>query len=151
MFFLFLFRAPPRAHDVSFLLEHWYLLLAAAVSGALLLWPSISSGGGVGRVSATEAVMLLNREKAVLIDVGEPAEFAAGHAGPARNIPFGQLEVSKDLPTNKALPVILICPSGARAGRAVGLLQKRGYQKASAVSGGLAAWREAQLPVDKAA
>ncbi len=136
---------------MSFLLEHWYILLTAIVSGALLLWPSISRSGGAGRVSAAEAVMLINREKAALIDVGEPAEYAAGHASPARNIPFGQLEASKDLPSNKALPVLLICPSGARAGRAVGLLKKRGYEKASSVVGGLAAWREAQLPVDKTA
>jgi rhodanese-related sulfurtransferase len=136
---------------VTFFLEHWYIVLTAIVSGALLLWPSISRSGGSGRVSASEAVMLINREKAVLIDVSEPGEYASSHASPACNIPFGQLEGSKDLPSNKALPVVLMCPTGARAGRAVTLLKKRGYEKASAVIGGLAAWREAQLPVEKSA
>ncbi len=136
---------------MSFLLDHWYLVLTAVVSGGLLLWPSFSRSSGGGRVSAGEAVMLINREKAVLIDVGEPAEYAAGHAGPARNIPFGQLETSKDLPSNKALPVLLICPTGARAQRAAALLRKRGHEKVHAVTGGLAAWREAQLPVEKSA
>ena len=136
---------------MSFLLDHWYLVLPALISGALLLWPSFSRSGGSGRVTAAEAVMLINREKAVLIDVGEPTEYAAGHASPARNIPFGQIETSKDLPANKSVPVLLICPTGARAGRAVGLLKKRGHENTSSVIGGLAAWREAQLPVDKAA
>ena len=39
--------------------------------------------------------------------------------------------------------------SGARAARAAAQLRKAGYEKASAVTGGLAAWREAGLPVDK--
>jgi rhodanese-related sulfurtransferase len=135
---------------VKFLLDHWYLVLAALVSGGLLLWQTFSRSGGGSSVSTAEAVRLINREKGVLIDVGEPAEYAAGHAIGARNIPFGSLEGAKNLPTNKALPLILICPSGARAGRAVGLLKKQGYEKVCSVAGGLAAWREANLPTEKA-
>jgi rhodanese-related sulfurtransferase len=100
-------------------------------------------------VGTAEAVRLINREKGVLIDVSEPAEYASGHAVGARNIPFGSLEGAKELPSNKALPLLLICPTGARAGRAAGLLRKAGYEKAMAVTGGLNAWREAGLPVDK--
>lgn len=136
---------------MSFLIDNWYLVLTALVSGGLLLWPVLSRAGGAGRVSAAEAVTLINRDKAVLIDVGEPAEYAAGHAAPARNIPFGQLEGSKELPSNKTLPVLLICPSGARAQRAVALLKRQGHERVHAVIGGLAAWREAQLPVEKSA
>ena len=80
-----------------------------------------------------------------------PAEFAAGHAAGARNIPLGQLEASKDLPSNKKLPIVLLCASGARAGRAAGLLRKAGYENVVAVAGGNAAWREAQLPIEKKA
>ena len=94
---------------------------------------------------------LINREKAVLVDVSEPAEYAAGHAKGARHIPFGSLEGSKDLPSNKSLPLVLMCATGARANRAAGLLRKAGYGKAVAVSGGLNAWREASLPVEKGA
>jgi rhodanese-related sulfurtransferase len=134
---------------LTFLLQNWFLVLAAAVSGALLLWPLISQGAVRG-ISPAEAVRLINREKGVLVDVSEPAEFAAGHAAGARNIPFGSLEGgAKNLPTNKALPLILLCPTGARAGRAVGLLKKAGYANVQAVAGGLGAWREANLPIDK--
>jgi rhodanese-related sulfurtransferase len=133
---------------LTFLLQNWFLVLAAVVSGAMLLWPMIAQGTA-GGVSTAEAVRLINREKGVLIDVSEPAEYAAAHASGARNIPFGSLESAKNLPTNKALPLILICPSGARAGRAVGLLKKVGYENVQSVAGGLNAWREANLPVDK--
>ncbi len=135
---------------MNFLVENWILILVAFVSGGLLVWPMVNRGGA-GAVPASEAVRLINREKGVLIDVSEPAEFAASHAGGARNIPFGSLEGSKDLPTNKTLPLLLMCPTGARASRAAGLLRKAGYEKAVAVAGGTSAWREASLPVEKAA
>ena len=127
------------------------LVLVACVSGGLLLFPTLARGGGAGRVSPGEAVQLINREKGVLIDVCEPAEFAAGHAKGARNVPLGQLAGARDLPANKALPVLVMCASGARAGRAAGQLRKAGYERAVAVAGGNAAWREAGLPVEKSA
>ena len=94
---------------------------------------------------------LINREKGVLIDVSEPAEFASSHAASARNVPLGEIEKSKDIPSNKTLPLLLLCPTGSRAGRAAATLRKAGHDKAVAVTGGTAAWREAQLPTSSAA
>ena len=134
---------------MSFLLDNWYLILAAAVSGGLLLWPHLMGGARGGSVSAAEAVRLINREKAVLIDVSEPAVFAAGHVPGARNVPLASLEGSKALPTNKALPLVVVCPTGALASRGAAALRKLGFEHAHALSGGLSAWRAANLPVDK--
>lgn len=134
---------------MTFFLANWFLFAAALVSGALLFGPMLTRGTGGGRVSPGEAVNLINREKGVLIDVSEPAEYAAGHAGGSKNVPFGSIESTNDLPKNKALPLLLLCPTGARAQRAVGLLRKRGYENAKAVAGGIAAWREANLPVER--
>ena len=137
---------------MQFVIDNWFLFAAALVSGGLLLWPLLARGiGGGGGLSTGEAVRLINREKAVLIDVSEPDEFAAGHAGGAKNIPLGTLETSASLPKNKALPLVVLCPTGARAARAVAILTKLGYEKSSALAGGLAAWREANLPVEKSA
>jgi len=137
---------------MDFLTQNWLLILLALTSGGMLLWPMVAGGStGAGKVSATEAVRLINREKAVLIDVCEPAEFAAGHAAGARNVPLGQLDGAKGLPGNKALPIVVVCPSGARATRAAAMLRKQGYDKAVALAGGTNAWRDASLPVEKAA
>ena len=133
---------------MKFLIDNWMLILMAATSGGLLLFQALQARAG-GGVPTSEAVRLINREKGVLIDVCEPAEFAAGHAVGARNIPLSTLGGAKALPTNKALPVVLLCASGARASRAAAQLRKAGFEKAVAVSGGLPAWREAGLPVDK--
>ncbi len=135
---------------MKFFIDNWYLFLVAIASGGLLLWPLIQRGMG-GGVTPSEAVMLINREKAVLLDVSEPAEYAAAHAAGARNVPLGTLEKSGDLPKNKALPIVVLCATGARATRAVGMLRKLGYENSRALSGGLTAWREANLPVDKSA
>lgn len=137
---------------LSFLLENWILIVVALGSGAMLAWPALrGAGAGVGgaSVSTGEAVRLINREKGVLVDVCEPQEYAAAHAGGARNIPFGRLEGSKDLPTNKTLPLLVICASGARSSRAASLLRKAGYANAVSVAGGTRAWREAQLPIER--
>jgi rhodanese-related sulfurtransferase len=134
---------------VKFIVDNWPLILLAATSGGLLLWQTLQKNQG-GAIGTAEAVRLINREKGVLVDVSEAAEYAAGHAVGARHIPLGSLEGAKELPSNKALPLILMCATGARANRAAGLLRKAGYEKAVAVSGGLAAWREANLPTEKA-
>jgi len=136
---------------VKFLLENWYLILVAFVSGGLLVWPAVQRGRAGGSLSTADAVQLINRQKAVLIDVSEPAEYAAGHVAGARSVPFGTLETSKDLPSNKALPLVVVCPNGTRSARAVALLRKRGFENAQALAGGLAAWRAANLPIEKSA
>jgi rhodanese-related sulfurtransferase len=134
---------------VKFLLDNWYLFLAAVVSGGMLFVPMLQRALAGAGLSPGEAVMLINREKAQLIDVSEPAEYAAGHAAGAKNVPFGSLESTGELPKNKALPLVVLCPSGTRSTRAVGILKKLGYENTKALTGGFAAWRDANLPVEK--
>ncbi len=136
---------------MKFVIDNLALIAIAVISGGMLLWTSFSRGSSSGGVSAAEAVRLMNREKGVLIDVCEPSEHAAGHCVGSRNIPLGELEKRvAELPKNKQLPVLLMCQSGARSGRAAATLRKLGYERALAVNGGLRAWREAGLPVEKA-
>ena len=132
-------------------MKNWMLVLTALVSGFFLVWPQLKGKGLGGGVGTAEAVRLINREKAVLIDVSEPDEFAKGHPNGARNIPLAKLDGAKELPSNKALPLVVVCPTGSRASRAAGVLRKAGYEKAQPLAGGFGAWREANLPVEKSA
>jgi rhodanese-related sulfurtransferase len=135
---------------VKFIIENWYLIVVALASGSMLLWPTLKSAGG-GSLTPAGAVQLINREKAVVVDVCETEEFALGHVGGAKNVPLNQLEERlPGLVKNKAVPVVLVCASGARSNRAVGIAKKLGYEKAQAMAGGMKAWREASLPVEKA-
>lgn len=135
---------------MDFLIHNWALISVALVSGGMLVWPLVK-GGAAGGLSTSNAVQLINREKAVVVDVSETEEYAAGHIGGARNVPLNELE--ERLPAmvkNKTLPVLLVCPTGARAGRALAIAKKLGYEKAQVLGGGLKAWKEANLPVEKA-
>ena len=75
---------------MKFILENWMLITLALISGALLLAP-VMQGATNGGLSANDAVLLINREKAVVIDVCDPAEFAAGHIVGSKNIPLADL------------------------------------------------------------
>jgi rhodanese-related sulfurtransferase len=135
---------------MKFLLDNWMLMSIALASGAMLLWPVVQ-GATMAGLDAAAAVQLINREKAVVIDVCEPGEFAAGHVGGAKNVPLGELETRlAAVVKNKALPLILVCQSGARSGRAVAIAKKLGYAQAQALGGGLAGWRAANLPLERA-
>ncbi len=135
---------------MNFIVDNWYLILLALVSGALLVVP-VLKGAASGGLSAAMAVQLINREKAVVIDVCGADEYAAGHVVGAKNVPLADLE--QRLPAvakNKATPLVLVCASGVRAQRAVAVAQKLGYANVQALAGGIKAWQAAGMPVEKA-
>lgn len=132
-------------------MDNWMLISVALASGGMLMWPLVAGSMNAGALTASGAVQLINREKAVVIDVREADEFATGHMGGAKNVPLAQLD--EKLPgavKNKALPLILVCSTGARASRAVVVAKKLGYEQAQALGGGLKSWKDATLPLEKA-
>ena len=136
---------------MKFLTDNWMLISIAIASGGMLVWPMIAGSMNAGTLNASGAVQLINREKAVVVDICEPGEFAAGHVTGAKNIPMGDLEARlPSMVKNKALPLILVCASGARSSRAVATAKKLGYEQAQSLSGGLKAWKDANLPIEKA-
>ena len=135
---------------MKFIVDNWLLILIALSSGGLLAWPLVR-GANSGSLTAQGAVRLINRERAVVVDVREPEEFAAGHVTGAKNVPLKQLEEKLAATVkNKGVPLVLVCATGARAQRAVAMAKKLGYEQAQAVAGGLKSWKDANLPVEKA-
>ena len=136
-------------NSMSYVTDNWYWIVTAAASGGMLLWQQLQNSGA--GVSPTEAVQLINRQKAQVIDVCSADEFKAGHLVGAKNIPLPELAAgAKGLPGNKTTPLVVVCASGARSGKAVSQLKEMGYENAQSLRGGLAAWRAANLPVEKA-
>jgi rhodanese-related sulfurtransferase len=134
---------------MPFLVQNWALVLIALVSATMLMWPGIARSTRPG-VTPDGAVQLMNREKAIVVDVGEAEEFAAGHIAGARNVPVNELEQRlPQVARNKTVPLIIVCPTGARANRALAVAKTLGYEKAVVLGGGLRAWKEANLPVEK--
>ncbi|MCC7484186.1 MAG: rhodanese-like domain-containing protein [Burkholderiales bacterium] len=123
----------------------------ALASGAMLLWPLVSRAARPGAAVGThEAVQLINRRDAVVLDVRDAGEYAAGHIANARHVTESQLgERLKELERYKSRPIIVSCRTGARAPGVTAVLRKSGFAEAVALRGGVAAWQQAGLPLEK--
>jgi rhodanese-related sulfurtransferase len=93
------------------------------------------------------------RQADIIIDVREPAEYAAGHIKGALSIPRGVLEFKiADLPAinntanNATTAILLYCKNSGRAALAAQSLAALGYTQVTSINGGYEAWLEANLP-----
>jgi rhodanese-related sulfurtransferase len=133
---------------VKFLLDNWMLIAVALASAVALLVPVLGKGSGL---TPQDMVQLMNREKAVVIDVCEPDEFAKGHVIGSKNLPLGQLDAKlAQVVKNKSALVVMVCQVGARSARAADAARKLGYENVQSLQGGLKAWQAASMPVEKA-
>ncbi len=134
---------------LKYLADSWLLSLTAIVSGAALLIPLLLKRGSAGvSVTTGEATRLINTRNATIIDVRSSDEFASGHIVGSRNIPSEQLESRLgDVGRNRSNPVIVADADGRRSGAVSALLRRSGFAEAVSLQGGLAAWREAGLPL----
>ena len=130
---------------------HLVLLGTALVTGGMLVWPLFNRVARPGNdVGALEAVQLINRRDAIVIDVRDAAEYASGHITNARNIPEKELAGRvKELEKFKSRPLIVSCRAGGRAPGAAATLRKLGFPEVFALRGGIAAWQQAGMPLEK--
>ena len=101
-------------------------------------------------VSPGEAVSLINREHAALLDLREDSELASGTIANAKHLAFSVLQQRlDDLDSFKNTPLVAFCASGVRAPAACRLLKKNGFAKVYNLKGGVAAWEQANMPLAK--
>ena len=134
---------------VEFVRNNLLLIVVALVSGGMLLWPLLRRSAGGPWVNTAEATHLINREDAMVVDVREPAEYAAGHILGAKNVPLSRVGDAAELARRKEKPLIVYCDSGDRASKALAVLKKQGFSRVVNLSGGLGGWQQAGLPVEK--
>lgn len=136
---------------MKFLMDNILLVGLAVGSGIMLLWPLIRRGGA-REVTPAEAVLLINREHALILDVRNEAEFAGGHIAGAKNIPLAVLASRlAELQQYKEKPLLVNCQGGVRSTNACGVLKKAGFAQIHNLTGGMNAWNEARLPLVKGA
>jgi rhodanese-related sulfurtransferase len=124
----------------------------AAASGTMLLWPFVTRTFRTAHeVGTFEAVQLINRRDAVVLDVRDTGDYNAGHIANARHMPEGQIAGRmKELEKYKSRPIVVSCRTGTRAPVVTGMLRKSGFAEAFALRGGVTAWQQASLPLEKA-
>lgn len=136
---------------MQFVQQNIWLVLIAVMSGVMFLWPTVARQFSRTReVGVAEAVQLINRQDAAILDVREPGEFKGGHIPNARNVPAGQVgERMKELEKLKNRPILVTCASGNRSAATCGELQKAGFERVYALAGGMGAWQQAGMPAQK--
>lgn len=123
------------------------ILLLAIVIAAVILARRLMAGSSM---SPAKAEKLVASGAAVLVDVREPSEFAAGVAAPALLLPLSDLRGGRELwkpalEKHRDTQFILYCASGMRSGTAAGILQREGFKAVNI--GGFGKWKAAGLPV----
>lgn len=136
---------------MKFLTDNIFLIVLVVASGAMLVWPMLKrSASGVANLSPNEAVLLINRANAVVLDVRDDAEFASGHITDARHIPLAQLDARiNEIRRFKDKAILVNCQVGGRSSKACDVLRKHEFSKIYNLQGGLNAWEQAKLPTVK--
>ena len=137
---------------MPFLEKNWPIVLVMVASGLMLLWPYVSRLlSPVKEVGTHDATRLMNDDNALVLDVRDAKETAAGRLPNAVAIPLSDLKTRVgELAKSVKRPVIVYCDRGQRSRGAVGVLGKQGFERVYILRGGFAAWRDAGLPVQKA-
>lgn len=135
---------------IQFAINHWFLVSLFVL---LLVWLFVEearSKGLMGQIDPQQAVQLINREQAVVIDIRNREAFQQGHIVDAVNISETEIEKNLDKITKyKDRPIILVCTAGQKAGVLAIKLKNQKIERVHVLSGGINAWKNASLPLVK--
>ena len=120
---------------------------------ALLLIQSVVKNklSRVANVNSQEATLLINKQKAVVVDVRSEEEFKNGHIVNSKNITVSQIQEGKlsSIEKYKQTPIIVVCATGTRSSGAGDKLVKAGFEQVNNLTAGMTGWATANLPTTK--
>jgi len=129
--------------------ENLLFVITAVVSGLLLLW-SLVSRRGIKEIDTREAIQLINHQDALVLDVRDDSEYAAGHLPNSKHVPSEKIEERwVELQKFKEKPIVVIYRGGIRSNHASLVLKKNGFSQVFNLMGGVDAWKRASLPIVK--
>jgi rhodanese-related sulfurtransferase len=136
---------------LQFLQNNFWVFTLALTSGVMLFWSFFGNRlRGIKEVDHIAAMQLINHKNALMLDVREQSEYAAGHVVNSKLIPLGKLkERIGELEKYRERPIVVVCRSGQRSASACALLGKQGFAQAYNLNGGITAWQKASLPLEK--
>jgi rhodanese-related sulfurtransferase len=113
--------------------------------GAIMMYHQRTGASSIG---PQKAVMLINRQGAVVVDVREKKEFDTGHIVDSINIPLAKLKQRlSELRKHKEKPIVVVCKLGQHSSDAAKTLQESDYAEVFRLSGGLTEWKAQSLPL----
>jgi rhodanese-related sulfurtransferase len=101
------------------------------------------------RIDTTQAIQMINRQHAVVIDIRSKESYHQSHIIDSQSIPQSEIaNQMKKLEKQRKHPLIFVCQTGIESQRIAASMIKQGYQ-AYALMGGLQQWKAADLPLIK--
>ena len=136
----------------EFVANHPLLVGAFVAIAAALAWSFLRARfQGYQNVDPMDATQLMNHRDAVIVDVREGNELGEGQIRESVHVPLGEIKSGPDkLARHKGRPVIAVCRTGSRSGIAASSLVKSGFEEVYNLRGGIMAWQNAGLPLQKA-
>lgn len=137
------------AQLLEFLGNHPFLFAAAGVLlAALIANEVVGNLRGGQKLSANEAVRLINDRDPLIVDIRPLSDFKRGHLLNAFHAPWTKFDdylgqIAKD----KARPVLVYCALGTSSSAATDKLRKSGFSEVYGLRGGINGWQMANLPV----
>ena len=136
----------------EFVLNNLLLFAALVVVLVMLIKAELEHQANKGSyLTPSMATRLMNNHSdALILDIRTAADYKKGHIKGAKNIPLSDFASSVDkLEADKDKPVLVYCNSGNTVTRAIKLLKKAGFVQVNNLDGGIAAWKEANMPLSK--
>ena len=135
-------------HFILFVTKHW--ILSSTFAGLLLALWWIERLRAGQTVSPQQAVLLLNREEAVVVDIRDKKDYGSGHIKGSVHIPMAKiLERATELDRFKGKTLIIADKMGQHSATVAKQLREKGYANVVRLSGGIAEWQAQNLPLAK--
>ncbi|MBL4821270.1 MAG: rhodanese-like domain-containing protein [Gammaproteobacteria bacterium] len=125
-----------------------HLILSALWLVAILAVLFKQKSGASKSVGPQQAVMLINRSDAKVVDIRDKKEFDSGHIVDALNIPLSKLDQRiAELDKHKDKPIVVVCKMGQHSSEACKKLEGAGHSQVVKLGGGLTEWKAQSLPL----
>ena len=139
---------------LQFVQNHWILSSILLIILAFIIFEEwYSKTGGISAISIQDCVLLVNRNEGVIIDIRDIGAFLSSHIANSINIPKDAKDTLDSkintLKLAKEKAIILVDNHNVETSSISKKLKSQGYDKIYALRGGIAAWKDAQLPLDK--
>ncbi len=136
---------------IEFAGNHPLLAGGLVVVVGLIVFAEISRRlQGFREITGPQAVQLMNRDDAAVLDVSSLADFNKRHMINARHIAVSQLENSNpEIEKIKTQPILVVCKNGQASLAAAAKLRKLGCENVSVLKGGMAQWVADNYPVSR--
>ena len=133
----------------QFIINHWQLWLAFILIFLIIFINELYTQKNQAKsVSNSDAIQMINDEDAAIFDLRDAETFRAGHIAHAIRVASDDFS-KKSMEKYKTKPLILICARGIQSATLATQLRAQGFMRAMSLSGGIAAWQEANLPLVK--